>query len=155
MYRAGDSDFGYPDPERRRAPWTGDDVVRVLAQNTVGFLVLVIAAYLSSRGEDVDRSLLWFNVSLAGLVVGGAANAVWLLRLRRSVGRHRDLACKRVARRVADRSQATAVADDSALVAAVGQQRFHRSECAFVHDRDLIVVNPESTDLAPCEMCEP
>lgn len=140
----------------RPAPWTSDQLSRVLISNFVGLVVVLVGAYQAGRNTDVRSAMSWLNVSLAGVAIAGAGNALWLMRARQVMA-----GTKRTVLDAATDLFAAPVAtagDGVALVKVPGTIRVHRPMCALVAGKagaENIARNEAVDRLVACEVCEP
>jgi hypothetical protein len=124
-------------------------------------LVLVAAGWLGARGEvALDRQAPWIAVSVAGLLVGSASAALWLLQLRRAVARRTLAVDAAVARLAAARTGAATVVAQRDLVRVRntgGGELYHRPGCPLVAGRAVKEGDParwQRAGIRPCEACQ-
>lgn len=147
----------------RPGPWTVDDVLRVVAIDTVAGAACLTAYLLAAERATVEEQLGWVNMALAALVVSGCANVAWLLRGRRAVGLRYRGVFGRLGPRVetAGPPSITTTADAGAsapLIAGDGLTRYHRHGCALAVDRDwpsATRADHEQAGRQPCGVCRP
>jgi hypothetical protein len=146
------------DRRRRREPWNGDALARLVLWNGAGLVLVVLGWYEASGRGRPGPGISWLNVSILGLLVSGAANGMWLLRQRRTVTMarvsilpvlHRDAALSEGPLKMP--------AHDEESVTRVwipGLTRYHRQGCPLIAGKE---VSPTQglEPLAACEMCEP
>jgi hypothetical protein len=134
----------------------------VVAGNAVA-LLLIAAGWLAVSGArslpDQQNSI---NVGLAGVMVAGAANAVWLGAGRRSVRSLRDavLPGPEAVGKVLGRETPGTIAavPPGELVTGPGMIRYHRPGCAMARGKALTSdpqIDHERAGLVPCEVCRP
>lgn len=134
----------------------------VLAGNAVA-LLLVAAGWVAVSGArslpDQQNSI---NVGMAGVLVAGVANAVWLGTGRRSVRILRGEvlpdpgAGAEAAGREAPRNMAVVASAD--LVTVPGTTRYHRPDCPMARGKTLTSARQadhERAGLMACEVCRP
>ena len=95
--------------------------------------------------------------AIAGIIVAGVGNAVWLLTGRRAVGLRRRTVANAIERRYRGRAQPIAE-QTTTLVAAKGMTRYHRADCVFVAERRVTAnkrQTHESRGRTPCGVCRP
>jgi hypothetical protein len=136
-------------------------VVRLLVSNGLGLLLALVGWWQAAGSGSVRSGLAWLNLSLAGLVVAGVANGLWLLRGRQAItlGRVSVLGQPRPVDVSAGVSPFGPSENGHArLVAAVGLSRFHRPGCALVAVKEVRVASRVAHERAgrfACEVCEP
>jgi hypothetical protein len=133
--------------------------VALAVRSAVG-LVLVAAGWLGARGEvALDRQAPWIAVSVAGLLVGCASAALWLLQLRRAVAARTGVLEASIARLEASRpaTAASAARRDAVRVRRTrGGTLYHRPGCALVAGRAVKEGDPArwaKAGVRPCEAC--
>ena len=142
--------------------WGPRPALVVVVGNAVA-LLLITAGWLAVSGArslpDQQNSI---NVGLAGILVAGAANALWLGVGRRSVRTLRDevLPGPGAGRQAfgGEASQGIAVVDSGQLVTGPGMTRYHRPSCTMAHGKALTAarqVEHERAGLVACEVCRP
>jgi hypothetical protein len=140
-----------------REPWHAGDVSSLLTLNAVG-LALLVAGWSMAAGrllfhDQVSGS----NVAIAGIIVAGVGNGVWLLTGRRAVGLRRRTMADAIEQRYRSRPQPIAE-ETTTFVAAKGMTRYHRLDCVFVVDRKVTArrrETHESQGRTPCGVCRP
>jgi hypothetical protein len=155
-------------PAERWDGWGADHVIRVMAANGIG-LVLVFIGWWATSGEgSFHRQLPWLNVGVAGLVVAGAGNGLWLARGRRAITQSRKSvtrACGSTNGRVVVRRSSRdrlGVGESGmgsmGLVAGQGMSFYHRATCLLVGGKTVRVLSRaehERDGLLACEVCRP
>jgi hypothetical protein len=123
-------------------------------------LVLAAAGWVGARGEvALDRQAPWIALSVAGLLVGSASAALWLLQLRRAVARRTAEVHGAVLRVEVARPGATQVLARRDLVRVRrtrGGHLYHRPGCALVAGRAVKEGDParwQRAGVRPCEAC--
>ena len=158
---AVDSDLTgrYPAPERLGGggPWRLGDAMGLVTLNVVG-IALVLTGWYVAAGRLLFRDQVsGANVAIAGIIVAGVGNGVWLLTGRRAVGLRRRTVAEAIERRYCGRARPVAEATTK-LVAAKGMTRYHRPDCVFVAERRVTInkrETHESRGRTPCGVCNP
>ena len=138
-------------------PWRLGDAMSVLTLNAVGIALVITGWYLAGGRLLLHDQVPGANVAIAGIIVAGVGNAVWLLTGRRAVGMRRNLVGAAVEERYRSRPRRTA-AVATTLVAAKGMSRYHRPDCVFVAERRVTAnkrETHESRGRKPCGVCRP
>lgn len=115
--------------------------------------IAVASAALAARGapqlgDQVGR----LGLAILGLVIGGSANALWLLGGRLKIA-HRLADLGRV---LGERAPRVDVGSSDALLHVPNTLRYHRGRCAMVEGRAWVDTDAEAIDrlgLRPCELC--
>jgi len=134
--------------------------------NAIG-LVLILAGWYQAAdlaprtaNQPIRTSLTWFCVSLAGLLIAGVANAMWLLRIFVAIGPVRDVDVvpgPRVSP-VAVQARGTSRGNTGLLVSGDGMSRYHRADCALAAGKRTSVAGRaahERAGRAACAVCDP
>jgi hypothetical protein len=140
------------------SPWTGDQLSRLLVSNLAALAGILAAAYGAAQSDEIQTTLLWFNLSMAGLAVAGVSNALWLLRSRAAVGTARGIVLGSARDVIVTSEAAESEERDSLLAWAPALRRYHVPGCALVADRPVQFAAASDLDargLAPCEVCLP
>lgn len=145
--------------------WGSDDVVRWVGTSAVGLVLYAVAWYLASGQAHSAAQMGPVNLGVAGLVVFGVANAMWLMRGHRAVrSRARTSA---VSPALPDPPQdriggispgAVPIGSEGVLVAGEEGVHYHRLECPMIHGRDWSPNSRhahEATGKRPCGICRP
>jgi len=141
-------------PRAASGPWPRAAVSSVVSLNGIG-LALVLGGWYVAAGQLLLRDqVAGSNVAIAGIVVAGAGNAVWVLTGRRALGLRREgigaLAQTRHVHRPGP-ARAEPVASDE-------MTRYHRPDCEFAAGR-AVVARPrkahEASGRQPCGVCQP
>ena len=131
------------------APWSPDQLARVIVGNTVGAVLVAVGWYqCATTGEVVRSRLTWLSVSVAGLAVAGLANGLWMAAIRARVAVGRDVAHGEVARLVPSVLPAGADVAD-VVVSGAGMTRYHRPACELAGQGDQGPVRPAAPHGAP------
>lgn len=138
-------------------PWPRAHWWRLAGFNVVGLALIVSGWYRGSGTGQVSTQLAWLNVALAGVVVAGVGDMLWLLRGRRGVALAQLLVLPH-----RDGQSRSAVSPtnghESALVSGPRMTLYHRSDCILIHGKDVHKagrLRHESAGLGRCEVCEP
>lgn len=104
------------------------------AVTAVAALALVLAWYqVSGEGVSADQKT-GMNVSIAAVIVAGAAGALFLLAGRRAVGVRRESLVASLP--ALDPKAPPTASDGLGLVAGEGLLRFHRADCQLAQNRN-------------------
>jgi hypothetical protein len=138
-------------------PWSSEHVARLLVAELVGLVLVLVGWWQAAGSGSVRTGLAWLNLCLAGLVVAGVGNGLWLLRGRQVV----TLARVEVLGVPASAETPVVVPSSNGhggLVSGSGLARFHRPGCVLVAGKGVEVATWVSHDRAgrrACEVCEP
>jgi hypothetical protein len=134
-------------------------VSSVLTLNAVGVALLVTGWYLAAGRLLFHDQVSGANVAIAGIIVAGVGNGVWLLTGRRAVGLRRRTVAEEIERQYRGRARTAPAAEQATIfVAAKGMTRYHRPDCVFVVDRKVTArrrETHESQGRTPCGVCRP
>ena len=141
-------------------PWSPDHMTRVIAANLLGAALILAGAYQATAAADVRTRLSWLNFAIAGAILAGAANALWLQRARRVVGDERAALLEAIRERLADIGHGGVASPTAALLAhgvvITGADVVHRPGCPLTENRRI---EPRDRDrwagLRPCDICRP
>jgi hypothetical protein len=148
-------------------PWTSDHLVGVVVANGIGIMLLIAGWWQASGLSAARDQLAWLNLSVLGLVVAGAANGMWLARVRRVVTLARGVALPfGPAAPIEPVSLAGPALGSAAsnghgagqLVASSAMSFYHRATCALVAGKETQVASRgehEQSGRLPCEVCWP
>jgi hypothetical protein len=132
-------------------------VSSALTLNAVGLALLVAGWSMASGRLLFHDQVSGANVAIAGIIVAGVGNGVWLLTGRRAVGLRRRTVAEAIEGQY--RSRPRPVAEEATtFVAAKGMTRYHRPDCVFVVDRKVTGRRREtyeSQGRTPCGVCRP
>lgn len=140
-------------------PWQPRDVL------VTGFLLmagatLLVAGSIGAGGtRRWSEQILWVDLSAAGIIVGGAGIASWLLAGRRAVDASwLQVLVHRSEADVAERAGAIPSASDGGgvFVSAAPMTRYHRATCPAVAGKPVEEASREShrdAGLEPCGIC--
>jgi hypothetical protein len=141
-------------------PWVGEHLARVVVANALGLVAILASWYATSGSTTTSDALGWLGLGIAGLVVAGVSNGLWLGRARQSI----TLASVAILATVAGSNgkgvaaPTTALTDAVALVAGAGMSRYHRSDCGLVRNKATTATSRashERSGRSPCPVCEP
>ncbi len=138
-------------------PWRLGDAMSLVTLNAVGIALLVTGWFMAGGRLLFHDQVSGANVAIAGIIVAGVGNAVWLLTGRRAVGLRRNVVGVAIEQRYRNRQRPTAAATPK-LVAAKGMTRYHRPDCVFVAERRVTAhkrETHESRGRTPCGVCRP
>jgi len=148
----------YPPPEQLgRGPWRLGDAMSLVTLNAVGIGLVLTGWYVAAGRLLFHDQVSGANVAIAGIIVAGVGNGVWLLTGRRAVGLRRRTLAEAIERRYRGRARPVAEATVK-LVAARGMTRYHRPDCVFVAERRVTAnqrETHESRGRTPCGVCPP
>ena len=138
-------------------PWRLGDALSLLTLNTVG-LVLVLAGWYAAAGRLLFHDqVAGANVAVAGIIVAGAGNGLWLLTGRRALGLRRRTVAGDIERHY--RSRPRPVTEQATtFVASRGMTRYHRPQCVFAAARPVVARHRQTHEAqgrTPCEVCRP
>src|SRR4051794_38744673 len=139
-------------------PWRLGDAMSLVTLNAVGIALVITGWYVAGGRLVLHDQVSGANVAIAGIIVAGVGNAVWLLTGRRAVGLRRDVVGTAVEDRYRSRPRRAAVVATPNLVAAKGMPRYHRADCVFVAERRVTAnkrETHESRGRKPCGVCRP
>jgi hypothetical protein len=141
------------------SPWNARQRLVLVVLLAVGMLGL-IAGYAGTSGTlRLSRQVAWVNVAGAGLIVSGAAVALFLTAGRRAIGRRRLGLFGNVEEKAAATMTPSSIAAAGDLVAAPAMTRYHRDDCTFVAGKSGLVmasaIGHEQAGRRPCGVCLP
>jgi hypothetical protein len=142
----------------RPMPWRIGDLWALWVPLVAGAVLLLLSWWGTSATVNLSTQIVWLNVGVCGVMVGGAGIVVWLMTGRRAIGerRRRLLPEVVVARMVAAGVDVPTASDD--LVTGVRMTRYHRADCPMVAGKTIrraSGVQARSAGLAPCGVCRP
>jgi hypothetical protein len=139
-------------------PWPRAHRWRLAVFNTVGLGLIVSGWYRGSATGHVPTQLAWLNVALAGVVIAGVGDMLWLLRGRRGVAlAHMMVLRGRVGGSPSDLAAMNGHGE-TALVTSPKMNSYHRSSCILVQGKEAHMASRarhESAGLGRCGVCEP
>jgi hypothetical protein len=141
-------------------PWRVGELVSLYCFNLAGLVLILLAWFQVSGQVDLGSQMRWLNAGVAGVIVAGAGNVLWLMAGRRRVGELcRSAARPVLARAARNRTVANAPTPDGAvgqLVSGQGMTRFHRRSCLFVAGKPVTPASERGHIAAgrrPCDAC--
>ena len=162
------------DASRQVAParpllWGAEDLLRWAITTGLGGIVIVVGWYIAAGEATFAQQVGPLDAALAGLVLSGVGNLVWLLHGRRALGERRRLLLPDVADATASAAGHVVVAGlaptvgaatvDDVFLAGEGMERFHRPECALAAGRRGWTTatrrEHEAAGRRPCGVCRP
>lgn len=137
-------------------PWGGRELIQFVALS-VASLVLLAAGWFGAGGEALlEDQVPFLNLAVAGLLVGAAGGALWVIAGLRAV-RSRKAAVKvLLAARAGRPGAGAAPAGSEVLVAGAAMTRFHRPDCSLVAGKELAAATRADHERAgrrACGMC--
>jgi hypothetical protein len=119
-------------------------------------LLLVFLSWLETSGSvRLGSQVRWTNVGVAGVIVLGAGNMLWLLRGKRATGQLRRLVLASVP---IDDERPIKTQRTGPLVSGPDMTRFHLAGCALVAGKQVSAAGREAHARAgrePCGVCLP
>jgi hypothetical protein len=146
---------GGTDRFRRSLPWGVSDLVVVYATTFIGLLLVFLAWFETSASVRLKSQVHWTNVGVAGVIVLGAGNLLWLLRGKRATGQLRRLVLPLVP---VDDESPIELRRTGPLVAGAGMTRFHLAACPLVSGKQVTAANKDAhvrAGRAACGVCLP
>jgi hypothetical protein len=139
------------------APWSADQLGRVVMGNVVGAGLVLLGSYQSATADEVVRNrLTWLAVGIAGLVLAGLANGLWMASVRARVRLGRGLVLAEVAQLVPSTEVGGPATSVDVVVTAPGMTRYHRPGCELAQGkptRRLSERQRRAGRLRACEVC--
>ena len=144
-------------------PWTAEDLVRWLAAAAFSAVIVVVAWYLAAGQASDMHQVGPLDLAIGGVVLGGIANLMWLLRGWQAVGERRKALIARLPIDVPASAAAGAVEAETAplgvgLLVGEGVRYFHRPSCPLTVGRNWPPAPLDEHLRAgrePCGMCKP
>ncbi|MPY81559.1 MAG: hypothetical protein GEV04_24940 [Actinophytocola sp.] len=126
-----------------------------------GLVAIAASWFFSSGSASTGIQALWLNIGVAGAVIAGIGNCVWLLRGRRAVGQRRTELISLGRDRDFGSSAGTVPTPDVTdtlsmplgVVRAAGMHKIHRQDCPLLAGKRFEPV--DLRDGEPCGVCEP
>jgi hypothetical protein len=141
--------------KRQPYPWVIPDLFRWFGLSGLSLVGLVVAWWEESGTASLHTEIIWLNVGVAAIVIGGLGNMTWLLQGRRAIAiRRRDVMAAVPLGTSPARSVPAEV--DDARVAVPGATRHHRPGCAAVAGKSvesMSVAKHERAGRRPCGLC--
>jgi hypothetical protein len=141
-------------------PWRIGDLVLLYLVNLAGLILILVAWFEASGDLTIRAQIPWVNVGVAGIIVAGAGNLLWLLTGRRAVGELRRRLTVRLpgAGSAASSVRAQPDMELGVFVAGTGMTRYHRPDCPFVEGKRVTVASEDghlSAGRVACDVCIP
>lgn len=140
-------------------PWQPRDVLMTGSLLMVGATLLVIGSIGAGGTRRWSEQILWVDLSAAGIIVGGAGIASWLLAGRRAVDERwlEVLVEKSDAGLTEDAGAIRSASDgDGVFVSLAPMTRYHRAACPAVVGKPVEEASRAShtaAGLQPCGIC--
>ncbi len=149
-----------PDGAARRggrgSPWRRADILTLPLPYAIAVVCLGLAWADAHRGLTVAHQTDSLNVGVAGVIVVGVANAIWLLSGRRRVAFRRRRLARLLADRCGEPSASPTVPEPRSgdlLVGVAGGRLSHRPGCPLLAGRATVPAGSEGQ--RPCGVCRP
>jgi hypothetical protein len=144
----------------RRPLWRRSDAVGLVLAEFVAVVLLVVAWWGTSRAVEANRQDGWFGLGMAGLVVAGVGNGIWLLAGRTAVSRRtRAVASGAAVGNVATRvGRLVDAHTPQQLVGGASLAHYHWSDCRLAAGRPVESADRDSHERLgrrPCGVCRP
>ena len=158
---------------QRATLWSAEDLLRWALVTGLGGIVIAVSWYVCAGDASFNRQIGPLDAAVAGAVVSGLGNAVWLLRGRRALGERRRAlladplvaidtgdpgAVRRVSTPAGTGTVSPVTSEAELLVAGEGLLRFHRPDCILASGRAWTSATREQhedTGRLPCGVCRP
>ncbi len=158
---------------QRGTLWSAEDLLRWALATGVGGIVIAVSWYVCAGDASFTRQIGPLDAAVAGAVVSGLGNAMWLLRGRRVLGERRralladpvvavDAAAGDAVRKVSTSASpgpaTSAISEPDVFVAGEGLLRFHSPDCILAAGRAWTSATREHHEDAgrlPCGVCRP
>jgi hypothetical protein len=137
----------------RSSPWRPADVLALPLPYAIALACLLLAWLDGSRSLTVAQQVDPLNLGVAGVIVAGAANAIWLGGGRRRVALRRERLRRLLAGRCGEPQAAARPESGGAVVGLPGGQRYHRPGCALVRGKPVEATVRDGR--LPCGVCGP
>jgi hypothetical protein len=139
-------------------PWSAGDVRRAVAGNALGFGCIAAGWMAAARNVTLATQSKWAVLSVAGLMVAGVANAIFLRRGRRAVGSRSGRFMMTDGSRQGPAPAVPGVIASGGLVAGAGLTMYHRPDCRLVIGKAVQAGDRavhQEAGRQPCEVCRP
>jgi hypothetical protein len=151
---------------QREHPWRDGDVVKVSIFALLGLAAILAAAWLAARDSaSLTHQVAWLNLGVAGLMIFGVGNCLWLVAVRGAVAERRaslvwldsapdyDFAREDLVGGNGTGQFELAATATWRLVRGAGMSRVHLPDCPLVAGKH---VEPAGiSDGEPCGVCLP
>jgi hypothetical protein len=139
-------------------PWGSRELIRFVALS-VASLVLLAVGWLGAGGEALlEEQMPFLDVAVAGLLVGAAGGALWVIAGIRAVRSRKAVVKALVAVRAGGTAAGAASVRSDMFVAGAAMTRFHRPDCSLVAGKELAAatrVDHQRAGRRACGMCAP
>jgi hypothetical protein len=150
--------------------WGAEDLLRWAITTGLGGIVIAVGWYIAAGEATFAQQVGPLDAALAGLLLSGLGNLVWLLHGRRALGERRrlllpdvaDVTAGAAARGIAVGAPLTATSETAVadvFLAGEGMERFHRPGCALAAGRTGWTTatrqEHEEAGRRPCGVCRP
>ena len=130
----------------------------LLTLNAVGLALVVAGWYVAAGRLLFHDQVSGANVAVAGVIVAGVGNGLWLLTGRRALGLRRRAVAGAIERQYRERPGPEPPAQATTFVASKAMTRYHRPDCVFVAERPVVARTAKTHQKqgrTPCEVCRP
>jgi hypothetical protein len=138
-------------------PWRLGDALSVLTLNAIGLVLVLTGWYVAAGRLLFHDQVVGANVAVAGIIVAGAGNGMWLLTGRRALGLRRRNLAGGIEHQYRSRPRPVATQTTS-FVVAKGMTRYHRPDCVFAAARPVVARSRDTHEAqgrTRCEVCKP
>lgn len=126
--------------------------------NAAGATLAVLGWWQASDAITVRSQVPWTNVAVAGLILSGLGNALWLVAGRRAVYEAQKTLSPSLRHSPIATGEAMRPTEDERAVSAEGWTRYHRPDCILVRGK-AVFSEPARRHLqagrSPCGVCRP
>jgi hypothetical protein len=137
-------------------PWTRRDLVQFSVLSAVS-LALLAAGWIGAGGEALfEDQTPFLNLAVAGLLVGAAGGALWLVTGLRAVRVRKARVKELITARAGGGAVAGAETASDRLVSGPSMTRYHLAGCSLVAGKDVTAASQAEHERAgrrPCGMC--
>jgi RNase P/RNase MRP subunit p29 len=135
------------------SPWRRADVLALPLPYAIALACLLLAWLDGSRSLTVAQQMDPLNLGIAGVIVAGAANTIWLGGGRRRVALRRERLRRLVAGQCGEPQTAARPEAAGSVVGLPGGRRYHRPGCALVRGKPVAATGRDGR--LPCGVCCP
>jgi hypothetical protein len=147
------------EPAASAGPWTKIQRSWLLTANFVGLALIIMAWNQASAITSVPVEQGWLKLAIAGFVIAGGADGIWILAGLRSVDRcSLALVLSQQGDRPVSESPGRNGHRAAPLVSGAKMSRYHRPNCLLMVGkaaRGTSRAEHERAGLRPCEVCRP
>ena len=139
-------------------PWRPVDLVLLVATTSIGLAVLATGWWGVSGTARLSHQLPWLNLAVAGLIVLGAGNGLWLMAGRRAIATRRRHLLDAWAHVEVATLEVHPNGSEPQPVWATGMTHYHRPTCQLVEGKGASAASVATHHRAgrqPCGMCRP